>query len=116
MEDIGTNCFYIVLVDDICDDNITDVLNIDGQIRYDSSHLLSEECELSYVETGDNADITLDGDVEFTLSNDFPLKGAFLTNDAGYVIGYSINTYSFNISTGITFEDGLFFFSLVEGN
>lgn len=117
VEDIGSNCFYIVLVDDICDDNIEEVLNPDGQIKYDESHLISGQCALNYVEIDkDTAHVILDGETSISLVNDFNMKGCFLTNDAGYVIGYSINTFSLNISSGIIFEDGLYFFSLVEGD
>lgn len=120
VEDIGTNCFYIVLVDDICDDNISDVLNLDGQIKYSSDHLLSTECNLTYNEIDvDTAEIKLNGSVDIDFDDltidDFDMKGCFLTNDAGYVIGYSINTRSLNISNEFILEDGLVFFTLVRG-
>lgn len=117
VEDINSNCFYIVLADDVCDDNIEDVLNADGQVKYDESHLIQELCRLNYVEVDkDTAHILLDGETSISLVNDFNMKGCFLTTDSGYVIGYSINTFSLNISSGIIFEDGLYFFSLVEGD
>lgn len=118
VEDINSNCFYIVIVDDICEDNINDCINNDGQLLYsESSHVLKEECSLMYSETsnGDNADIRLNGTVTFNLSSDFSLKGIFIVNDSGYVLGSSINTYSLNVSDALTLEDGLYFWSLVEG-
>ena len=114
VEDIETNCFYIILVDDSCEDNIEENLNQDHQLIYDSEHMIREECLLKYEETDTNEDITLDGDVEITLESDFKMRGCFLCADSGFVLGYSINTYSLNISSAITFEDGLFFFSLTD--
>ena len=117
VEDIGSNCFYLVLVDDICADNIDDVLTEDGQISYSNTHLLKKQCFLEYTQIdNDHSEITLDGEVEITLANPFNMKGAFLTNDAGYVMGYSINTSSLQISEAIIFEDGLRFWTMGECN
>lgn len=116
MEDIETNCFYIVLVDDVCDDNIEDCLNSDNQLRYAESHMRSMECYLVYTETDGKGHIALSGDVTFTLgATNFAMKGAFLTNDAGYVMGYSINTSSLNITNALIFEEGLRFWDIYEG-
>lgn len=124
VEAINTNCFYIVLVDDICDDNILDCLNPDKQLKYSEEHLLPMECSLNYVKDGVDSYIRLDGDVDivfpYTDNNSishesFNMKGAFLTTDSGYVIGYSINTYSLNINTEFIIEDGLTFWSIIEG-
>lgn len=118
MEDIGTNCFYIYIVDDICEDNIEDCINADGQLLYDDNvHVLKQECTLEYVESVENGYINLDGDVTFTFGeSNFSMKGTFLVTDNGYVIGYSINTSSLNVTTSLIFEDGLTFFSLVDGD
>ena len=120
VEDIGTNCFNIVLVDDVCDDNIEDVLNLDGQIKYNESHLIIAECGLNYVIDDDSHEhIILNGEVEIDFADldidDFNMKGCFITNDGGYVMGYSINTFSLNISNGIIFENGLYLWSIIEG-
>ena len=123
VEDIGTNCFYIVLVDDICDDNISDCLNTDNQIKYSEEHCLPVEVTLKYEEQNDNAYLTVDGDVSIIFPytdtyhsaiTSFNMKGIFVTNDAGYVMGYSINQYSVNVNTKFTIADGLKLWSLLE--
>ena len=125
VEDINTNCFYIVLVDDSCNDNIEDCLNPDGQLDYAEEHLLPIQCSLKYETIGTNSYIRLDGDVdivfpyydeatEITYDN-FNMKGVFITTDSGYVMGYSINTYSMNINTEFIIEDGITFWSIIEG-
>ena len=118
IECTGVNCFYIVLVDDICQDNIEDCINSDGQLLYDDvTHTKKASCVLKYNDIDkDTAQIVLDGDVTFNLgANMFPLKGAFLVNDNGYVLGYSIETTSFNVTNQMIFEDGLIFWDITEG-
>ena len=117
VEDIGTNCFYIVLVDDECDDNIEQVLDEEKKIRYSEEHLLSLSCNLKYEDDGDNAIISLDGDVTHTFADgeSFDMKGVFVTNERGYVMGYSINQYSMNINNQFTMEYGLKLWSILEG-
>ena len=119
VEDIGTNCFYIVLVDDICDDNFADCLD-DGQLRYSDGHTIKAECSLEYVINNNAESIVLDGDVTIDFADEeftdgFKMKGAFLTTDSGYILGYSINQFSINITTQMIFEDGLTFFDVIEG-
>lgn len=123
VEEIATNCFYVVLVDNICDDNILDCLNADKQLRYSSEHLLMLQCSLSYTDDGDSSYITIAEDVTITFPytdehhtaiESFDMKGVFVTNDAGYVMGYSINTYSLNINTQFTIEEGLKLWSVLE--
>ena len=57
----------------------------------------------------------------FTIQNDgetyptsFKMKGAFLTTDTGFVLGYSINQYTLEITTQMIFEKDLTFFDIVE--
>lgn len=116
VEDIGTNCFYIVLVDDICDDNISDVLDAENKIKYDEEHLLSLKCTLKYEDDGDTSYVSLDGDVTHTFggNENFNMKGVFVTNESGYVMGYSINQYSFNISNQFILDDGLKLWTILE--
>ena len=117
VEDIGTDCFYIVLIDDICEDNISDVLDNENKISYSEEHLLSLPCNLKYEDDGDNAYISLDGTVTHTFESDerFNMKGVFVTNQSGYVMGYSINQYSMNISNQFILDDGLKLWSILEG-
>ena len=120
VEDMGTNCFYIVLVDDECDNNFSDCINQDGQLRYSNQHYISVECELKYTINNNAEQIALADDVTFdfdgtTYPESFNMKGAFLTTDSGYVMGYSINQYSINITTQMIFEKDLIFFDMVEG-
>ena len=124
VEDIGTDCFYIVLIDDVCDDNISDVLDIENKISYSEEHLLQLPCNLKYEDDGDNAYISIDGtvtltfpytDAHHTAIEDFNMKGVFVTNQSGYVMGYSINQYSMNISNQFILDDGLKLWSIMEG-
>lgn len=120
VEDIGTNCFYIVLVDDVCYDNFADCLNNDGQLIYSDAHTIKAECSLEYVTGNTTESVVLDGDVTIDFADEgyddgFKMKGAFLTTDSGYVMGYSINQFSLNITTQMIFEDGLTFYDIVEG-
>lgn len=122
MENIGTNCFYIVLVDDICDDNFSDCINQDNQLKYSNNHYVSAECELKHEVNGEVESIILNEDCTFTFDGEgtnpesFNMKGAFLTTDSGYVMGYSINQYSINITTQMIFEKGLIFYDIIEGS
>lgn len=120
VEDIGTNCFYIVLVDDVCDDNFSDCINSDGQLRYSESNMISASCSLEYVTNNTVESIKLDGDVTIDFVDEgftdgFKMKGAFLTTDSGYIMGYSINQFSINVTTQMIFEDGLTFYDIVDG-
>lgn len=117
VDDLSNETINIVLVDDICDDNISDCIDSGGELIYTSSNTLSENCTLNFVEEDENrCYIQLDDDVTFDLDNDnFSMKGAFLTDSSGYVIGYSINQYSLNITNEMVFEKDLIFFDIVEG-
>ena len=120
VEDIGGNCFYIVLVDDNCEDNFSDCVNADGQLIYDESHMITAECELAYDVSDTRESIILNADCIFDFAEDdslpdsFKFKGAFLVTDARYVLGYSINQYSLEITTQMIFEKDLRFFGIVE--
>ena len=119
VEDIETNCFNIVLVNDICDDNIEDCLNADNQLRYNEEDMLFIDCHLVYDDTNkDNSFIALAEDCSYTFeeNEDFKFKGAFVTNESGYVMGYSINTYSVNITNEIIFKKDLKFWTITEDN
>ena len=118
VEDIGTNCFYFVLVDDICYDNFEECVDSEGHLKYDQSHWLYEECYLEYTESEnqDAIELTIDGtvtiDFEDLSIDDFDMKGCFILTDSEYVVGYSINTRSLNISNKFIIEDGLKLFTI----
>lgn len=121
MEEIGATCYYLILLDDICEDNIEDCLNEDKQLKYTDAQMQAHskiaQCNLTYTDNNvDVARIVLDGDVVFNFNEDnFAFKGAFLVTNAGYVMGYSINPYSVNVTNQMIFEDGLKFYEIVEG-
>lgn len=123
VEAMESNCFYLHLVDDVCDDNIKDCLNEDGQLRYDESHLKSMGCVLEYVEldpddlTNEDANIVLSDNVTFEFDEDeyFPCKGVFLTTDNGYVLSYVINTRAFTLTNQMIYEEGLILIDIREG-
>ena len=116
VDDLSNETINIVLVDDICDDNISDCINGEGELIYSSPNILSENCTLNFVDEDENRSyIQLDDDVTFELEEtNFNMKGAFLTTSDGYVIGYSINQYSLNITNAMIFEKDLIFFDIVE--
>lgn len=117
IEAMGETCFNIVLVDGNCDDNIEDCLNADLQLKYDESNMKQESCSLEYhVNSQYNDSIRLSSAVTFELGEEmFEMKGAFITTDSGYVMGYSINNYSVNITNQMIFEKDFVLWDIVEG-
>ena len=123
VEDLDANgiinaTFKIVIVDDVCEDNIEECLNSSGQLTYSSPHTITQDCSLKYTREGlEREYISLNGDVHFIFEEgeNFSLKGAFLTTNGGYVLGYSINQQSLNITNEMIFEDTLIFFDIIEG-
>lgn len=122
VEDMPSNCFNIVLVDGICDDNIEDCLTVENHLKYDetSNHVLSKSCTLVYTEVSDGKDtISLGDNVTFGTNvlgdNVFNMKGAFVTNDAGYVMGYSINEYTTGLTNQLIFDKDLILWDIEEG-
>lgn len=116
VEAIDSNCFYIVLVDDVCDDNFSDCVNNEGYLRYSSSNYVQVECSLKYDTNNGRESIVLDADavIDFTDAG-FRMKGIFLTTDTGYVMGYNINQTSVLVNTSMTFEKDFIFYDIVEG-
>lgn len=120
VEDFGNSTFYIVLVDENCNDNFSECINQDGQLIYDNTHSIKSECELSYVVNDNTESIVLAADCTFDFNGEdyptsFNMKGAFLVNEDNYVLGYSINQYAIYITTQMIFEQGLTFYDIVEG-
>lgn len=109
--------FKIVIVNDVCEDNIEDCINNSGQLIFTSPNALSETCSLKYSREGlEREYISLNGDVTFEFEDtNFSLRGAFLTTNSGYVLGYSINQQSLNVTNEMIFEDTLIFFDILEG-
>lgn len=121
VEEIDTTCFYLYLLDDICYDNIKQCLDSEGKFIFTNTqmtaHSVNQPCYLKSTHVTDTIDnIILKDDVTFTFGeNNFAMKGAFLVTDSGYVMGYSINTYSVNVTNQMIFEAGLEFFEIIEG-
>lgn len=118
--DMGASSFHIVLVDGNCKDNFSECVDSDGKLIYSNSQKISQECELVYVATGNTESLVLNEDCTFEFNGEdypesFKFKGAFLTTDENYVLGYSINQYSLQITTQMKFEKGLVFFDITEG-
>ena len=119
VEDFDNSTFYIVLVNDVCADNVSECIDNNGQLVYSGSNIISNSCELEYVINGNTESIALKEDCTFTFDDTtypahFNMKGAFLVNEDNYVLGYSINQYSLYITTQMIFEAGLIFYSIVE--
>lgn len=115
VEDLENTTFKIILVNENCDNNIEDCLT-DGVLKYGASDCLIEDCTLKYDELdSDNVNITLDGDVTFTINDPFQLKGAFITTSSKYVLGYSINTSSLSIYNEMIFKDEMVIWDIMDG-
>lgn len=120
VENLGSGTFNIVLVGEECPNNIEDCLN--GTALQSFSNALTESVDLVFDEIDrDTFSIKVDGDVVFDIGedNNFPLKAAFLTSSnttTNYVMGFSINQNSINVSNEVIFEDGLVFWSVAEGD
>ena len=120
VENLGSGTFNIVLVGDECPNNIEDCLN--GTALQSFSDTLTESVDLIFDEIDrDTFSIKVDGDVVFDIGedNNFSLKAAFLTSSnttTNYVMGFSINQNSINVSNEVIFEDGLVFWSVAEGD
>ena len=121
VEDIDTKCFYLVLLDDLCLDNLSDCLNSEGKLNFTDEqmqiHSQEKEVNLVYSESEDYVGIiSLKEDTTFEFGDtNFRFKGAFLRTNSGYVLGGSVNTYSVNITNQMIFEKDLKFFEIVEG-
>lgn len=118
-----SSSFNIYLLNDICYDNIEQCVDENtGKFVFSSEQLQANslvlpcQLELKYIDN-DVSDIVLKEDTEHTFDADenFAMKGAFLVTDEGYVMGYSINSQSVNITNRIIFEKGLTFWNIVEG-
>lgn len=118
VESFDNSTFNIVLVDDICEDNIEDCIDANGDLLYSGEHVLTKECSLRY-EHRTNLGlgvIVLDSETVFELlENNFSLKGAFITTSGGYVMGYSINSFGINLTNQVIFEEDLILWDIAEG-
>lgn len=121
VEEIETTCFSLYILDDLCYDNIESCLNSEGKFVFTDAqmqeHSLNQSCYLRIDEVGnDTSAIVLNEDVTFELGESmFPMKGMFLVTDSGFVMGYSINTYSVNVTNQMIFKKDLIFWNIVEG-
>lgn len=123
VEAMESSSFNIYLLNDICYDNIEQCVDENtGKFVFSSEQLQANslvlpcQLELKYIDN-DVSDIVLKEDTEHTFDADenFAMKGAFLVTDEGYVMGYSINSQSVNITNRIIFEKRLTFWNIVEG-
>ncbi len=103
-------------------DNIDEYLDSeDGTLDTDtigSENILVEDCKLSF-EADSMGDITIrlaenvTFDIYDTLGDvNIPLKAIFLRDkETGYVMGYSINLVSFNVTNAVVFDENLIFWN-----
>lgn len=104
-----TKNFKIVIAGD-CHDNIEDNLTNNRTLNSSVTSKREVTCALKWEDEA----ISLGTDVEFTIGDSvIPLKGVFLTTSSGYVMGYSINMSSFNITNKLKFDKGTIFYSIV---
>lgn len=97
--------------------NIDEYLDASGCLDtgvVDPNTLLVEDCKLSctFDDYGD-ATIKLAESVTFDVGDvNIPLKAIFLRDKTtGYVMGYSINLVSFNVTNAVVFDDDVIFWS-----
>lgn len=120
VESLASATFNIVLVDVVCEDNIQDCLDSNGNLKYTTGiHVLKQNCGLKYVTVDDDTSyIALKENVVFSLGLNFifRMKGIFITTDTGYVMGSSINPNPLNITNSLTLEKDLKFWTITEGD
>lgn len=83
--------------------NIQDCLNSDGTLNSDVTIQESLDCSLKW----ENDIISIRNDVTWNIGDVYyPLKAVFIRNKSnGYVMGYSINITSFEVTNEVIFEE-----------
>lgn len=83
--------------------NIQDCLNSDGTLNSDVTIQESLDCSLKW----ENDIISIRNDVTWNIGDAYyPLKAVFIRNKSnGYVMGYSINITSFEVTNEVIFEE-----------
>lgn len=83
--------------------NIEDCLNADGSLNSDVTIQSSLDCSLKW----ENDIISIRNDVTWNIGDAYyPLKAVFIRNKSnGYVMGYSINITSFEVTNEVIFEE-----------
>ncbi len=89
--------------------NIQDCLNDDGTLNDDVTIQESVDCSLKW----ENEIISVRNDVTWNIGDAYyPLKAVFVRNKSnGYVMGYSINITSFEVTNEVIFEEGTILWS-----
>ena len=95
--------------------NIDECLDVDGSL--DSSKVTVTEtvdCALLW----ENSCISVGSDATYTIGGvRVPLKAIFLTDETtGFVMGYSINSNSFEVTNEVQFDEGTVLFTLYDGD
>ena len=83
--------------------NIEDCLSSDGTLNSDVTIQASLDCSLKW----ENDIISIRNDVTWNIGDTYyPLKAVFIRNKSnGYVMGYSINITSFEVTNEVIFEE-----------
>jgi len=110
----GSNKFQLVLAS-YSPTNISECLNANGTLNTTNvtgTRVL--DCGLIW----NNRTIKLAFDVDFNIGNSIvPLKAVFLRHKStGYVMGYSININSFNITNHLIYDADSIFYSIAKGD
>lgn len=108
-----TENFRIILASD-CADDISDCLNNGGGLNGSVTRLTTLNVGLEYKDSvnGEPFTIELSNSATYNLGENVEtLRGVFLTNVGGFVLGYCIFNNHFQITDSITFEEGLRFWS-----
>lgn len=108
-----TNNFQLVFCD-YSSDNISDCLNLDGTINTTNVNIAQTvDCSLKW----ENEVISIRNNTTWNIGNNKKLlKAVFLRHkNSGYVLGYSININSFDVTNTVTFEADTILWSIIDG-
>lgn len=109
----GSSVKFQLVIVEYGGDNIDEYLDSDGLLNV-TDNLLVEDCKLNcaFDDYGDLT-VTLAENVTFDIGDtNIPLKAIFLRDKTtGYVMGYSINMVSFNVTNEVVFDDDVIFWN-----
>lgn len=108
----GSTSNYQIVFSSYAPSNIGECLNSNGSLSSDVTVIASIDFPLKY----DNGVITVGDDVSWTINtNIYPLKAVFIRDKAtGYVMGYSININTFEVTNEVVIEEGTILWSIQD--
>lgn len=110
----ATDKFNIV-ISSYSSNEVSDCIKSDGTINTSNVDISKNvDCGLSWIDG--NIFLTDDAIINLSVDEILPVKSIFLRNkSSGVVLGYSINTSSFDVTNQVQFDKGTVFWSLSNG-